>query len=761
MKSKLAKILLSFAFVVLCCFGFTACKKTDAKLSSIKVELVNDNYTMSSEVITKEFGENYQLKSSDFKVTAIFDDDSTKELSLKTDTVDGFTFSSTIPTESLDDGKTPIGDYVLTFGYADIENVDIDFKVTKKTINTSDLSWTYTSVVYNGEFQSPKIEQDLTGVVNIDYSSENDKKYVNEANLDYIATATLSLIDTEHYVLVGESTINCNWRIAKATIDVPSISLVNYNIAGPGSEPVTFRADLSETNKQELSDKHISYDIKEIIDGGRISKIETENAGTYWVEIVLTYDGQGDTDEEKSQDKISYSGLSPMQLTWQVFEYKIQLPEDIQFVTKIGEVKTDIKNCDFVYNGENYSIALKVEDTDFEDYREFINIDTYQFVEKNAGTYTKTVRFSVKEDYQNNYILSYYEKSVTWTISKPEITPLASTDYILGNNLYDDEFDNGEWNLYVLNTNTNFSIGFGEKLISGSTLKYGDALNIVYGVENASGEVEEYNNSLTLTQNAECIVYAKVSLKQEHAENIDFTEQFIKFNITVQGHYFKMLRLNGEDISYSDLLAITTFKVYDVVEFSLLSDFEYNIMSGDEDVSTENNIYQMYQYQGKNFVISLKSNSEKIFELNSIQLDTVQTISVNETSCSNCEFGGSSQVNITDDMAEITFVIDKETFDSYCNGNEESGNIWIKYNRAESNSEDISEDEMVYSVTLVRFALTYDREAGNYVVSCSISQSDIGRNAEILIGYFSDGLSSSEFITMYTINLTKQDNAGE
>lgn len=760
MKRKLAKILLSFAFVVLCCFGFTACKKTDAKLSSIKVELVNDNYTMSSKVITKEFGDNYQIESSDFKVTAIFDDDSTKELSLKTDTVDGFTFSSTIPTESLDDGKTPIGDYVLTFGYADIENVEIDFKVTKKAINTSDLTWSYTSVVYNGEFQSPKIEQDLTGIVNIDYSNENDKKYVNEANLDYIATATLSLLDTEHYALVGESTINCNWRITKATIDVPSISLVNYKIAGLGSEPETFRADLVETNKLELSDKHISYEIREIIDGGRISKIETENAGTYWVEIVLTYDGQGDTEDEKNQDKISYRGLSPIQLTWQVLEYVIQLPENIQFVTKIDEVETDINDCDFVYNGENYSIALKVENTDFEELNEFINIDTYQFVEKNAGTYTKTVRFSVKEDYQNNYLLSYYEKSVTWTISKPEITPLVSTDYTLGDNLYDDEFDNGEWNLYVLNTNRNFSISFGEKLISGSTLKYGDALNIVYGVENASGEVEEYNNSLTLAQNTECIVYAKVSLKQEHVNNVDFTEQFIKFNITVQGHYFKMLRLNGEDISYSEMLAITTFKVYDVIEFSLLSDFEYNITSGDEDVSAENNIYQIYQYQGKNFVISLKSNSEKIFELNNIQLYTIQTLLVNETTYSTCEFGGSSQVNITNDMTEIKFVIDKDTFDMYCNGDEIFGNIWIKYNRVESSSEDISEDERVYNVTLTRFVLTYDTE-GNCAVSCSISQSDIGRNAEILIGYSSDSMPSGEFITMYTINLVKQNNAGE
>jgi hypothetical protein len=59
------------------------------------------------------------------------------EISQKTETVDGFTFASTVPADDV----TPAGEYKLTFSYAE-KQAEVKVKVNQGTIDMTGVSWT-------------------------------------------------------------------------------------------------------------------------------------------------------------------------------------------------------------------------------------------------------------------------------------------------------------------------------------------------------------------------------------------------------------------------------------------------------------------------------------------------------------------------------------------------------------------------------------------------------------------------------------------
>ena len=142
MKKKIAIILMAFVMLVPSLFLLTACGEEpfdSTKVSSIAVELVNENYTMTDNTITLSYGPKVSLSAEDFKVTATLDDNTTKEVFLKTENEDGFTFSSTLPAEG---DKTPVGEYTVTLACGDA-SLEIKVNVIKATVDMSNVAWNY------------------------------------------------------------------------------------------------------------------------------------------------------------------------------------------------------------------------------------------------------------------------------------------------------------------------------------------------------------------------------------------------------------------------------------------------------------------------------------------------------------------------------------------------------------------------------------------------------------------------------------------
>jgi len=179
MRKKIATLLLAFALILPCSWLFTACDndddKNNAKVTSIAVELTSTDYTMTDNTITIPWGDKVELDSSDFTVTATMDNGEEIEIPEKTDTKDGYTLSSTIPS----DATTPIGDYLLTFSHEHIEeDVKVDVKVVKANVNMSSVEWNYTD---SFTYDKTEKEVELTGLpngVDVEYKKSYQQQMV-------------------------------------------------------------------------------------------------------------------------------------------------------------------------------------------------------------------------------------------------------------------------------------------------------------------------------------------------------------------------------------------------------------------------------------------------------------------------------------------------------------------------------------------------------------------------------------------------------
>lgn len=416
MKQKIAKILTTFVLVLCVCLGLTACKKDDnkdasnaeAKVKSIAVELKNDSYELNDGTITKIYGGSYNLTSADFKVTATLEDDTTKVLSLKSDTVDGYTFSSTVTDSDIKGNYVQVGNYTLTFGYGDLTSQTIKYEVTKATFDTSVLTWT-SEMKYNSTSQAPVITNalDYEGVVTISYASDNAKKAVSATGEHYTATATLTLSDTRNYVALTteQETISHDWTMQKGDNPFGDVTINSVVFSS-----LTFNNDEQKIAYSGVDESRFEVKCEKNADDGQ-SAIKAKNAGIYNVNVTITYKGE-DVDSYESSS-ISIFGVR----TWEIKPQTIST--NVSLKVKDGDAYADNS---FTYGNTAKEVEFDLSSIHNKYFTSMTLANSIlttttsgTFTATNAGTYTATITFTVNN---SNYAVSDATVEKQWKINK-------------------------------------------------------------------------------------------------------------------------------------------------------------------------------------------------------------------------------------------------------------------------------------------------------------------------------------------------------
>lgn len=392
-------------------------------------------------------GGSCQLTSADFKVTATLDNNTTKVLPLKTDTADGYTFSSSVTASDIKGDNVQVGNYTLTFGYGELESKTINYKVEKATFDTSVLTWT-SEMKYNSNSQAPKITNlsDYNDVVAVIYGENNSKKDVSKTDEYYTATATLVLADTRNYnaLTTEQKSLEHNWTMQKGdnpfgnlTVDSITFGELTYN-----GTPNTGASDQTPT----LSGYDIGrfkVELKEI-DGDATSKTSAKDAGTYKVKVEISYIGE---DAESYNSTATISG----ERTWTISPLDI----DTSSVVLKGYSSA------FTYNGDEQSVAFDLSSLISDGYISgeddskaarigsgsdgvvlpegglpspatndlLIIKGSSSLKATNAGTYSATITFEINTqfgDYEN-YRLSNATVTKVWKINPKTVKVTAPT----------------------------------------------------------------------------------------------------------------------------------------------------------------------------------------------------------------------------------------------------------------------------------------------------------------------------------------------
>ena len=368
MKKKLSILLLAI-FIMPIAFMLSACGQ-NVTAESILIELTNGSYVMQNNNITLEWGEKVTIPETDFRVTVEFSDGSTKVVTNKTATEGGYTFTSTLPTNAsdLENGKTPIGVYTITFEYPGLDAQIFTVNVTKKNVDIQNLTWTDSSnFVYDGTQKTVQISSELPNYVEVSYQN-NAKTDAGE----YTAVANFVVTD-EHYQLL-ETSINHQWEIQKAEVNqdvLDNISLIDAQFTYSGNEFVV------EVDESTLPAGFVA----EILSGGR----ET-NAGDYVAVVRIT-----PTD--------NYNAPNDIDLEWHIAKANVNVQ----------------------------SVALEENDFDYDGQQKVANLDlstipsevTAQIVSggsaTNVGTYHAVVEFTLVDSQNYNQVQSI---TLDWNISK-------------------------------------------------------------------------------------------------------------------------------------------------------------------------------------------------------------------------------------------------------------------------------------------------------------------------------------------------------
>lgn len=690
MKKKIAKIILSCMIVLCGCLGFSACGKNDttAKVTSVSIELVNDLYTMVDGVITKTYGENYVLKASDFEITANLDDGSKKVLQAETNETLGYTFLSTIP----EDEKTPAGEYTLTFGYTDLtETTTVTLKVEKASINTADFTWDTNSFRYDGNYHSPKIEQNLEGIVNITYGNNNQKDVCYD-DASYLATATLSLVDSDNYKFVGDTTLQKEWKITVGEIEIPEIFLKDYTVSDSPDTSITYQATLNSVSAEILQDKHISWEFEKVDDNTVSTELETSVAGIYTVNITFSYDGVGETEAEKEKDRKSYSQIPSRQLVWKINKYVIDMSSAKFMTYDDNGTFCEVADHEFIYNGNNQRLYLDFSDEFKSKYLRYMNVSILHGDEKNIGTYTANATMNLLTGYQYNYTLSMASCSIDWEIKPLSIADLTQEDYTFSSNSlglrYDSE--NQEWNTTIVvgEGDNSFKVSLADKFITGTKVKYENLLEVSYGVRNeGSSNVDSFVSVIDLDKGLNKI-RVKIAPSSLHVDNVIFNEYFFDVNIVVCENYFETLTLNDNEYNVENFSSNEAFDIDSVVSFTLISGCEFIVKLGEDTIQENDGVYTIVMTEdvlNKTLVISMvcsESNLE-IFKKDNFGLNGIKNLSLNKGTAINCEFAGSTNFESQDESTTLTVQIDEESYNRYLKNN--VSNLWIKYSDTTGN----------------------------------------------------------------------------
>lgn len=299
MKKRFASILLSLAMVISCLFMFSACgDKKDKEpegqtpaaptVESLLVEAVTTGITITDNTITYAYGVKVELDADDFKITANYSDETTKEIELKSDeNEDGYTFASTVPTGD----PTAAGEYKLTFTYSE-KNAEVKIKVNKGTVDMTGVEWDY-----DAAFTYDKTEK----IVEIDESTlpEGVSVVSYEGNTatdadTYRATVNFAYADASNYEAIAPMTLD--WTINKADIDVSGVSLTTggYYYNGESVTPGVLNLPENVTAAPVVAGSNTKT-----------------NAGRHEVEYAFTYTGE---------DAANYNAIPNRTLWFEIYK---------------------------------------------------------------------------------------------------------------------------------------------------------------------------------------------------------------------------------------------------------------------------------------------------------------------------------------------------------------------------------------------------------------------------------------------------------
>lgn len=386
MKKKIASLILSFAMVISCLFALTACggkKKNDGSnteppvvdtnpVSSISVELVSTDFVMTNGTITFEFGTKVELDAEDFKVTANMKDQTTKEIPLKTDTVEGYTFASTVPAGD----PTAAGDYKLTFKYSE-RQAEVNVKVNKGTVDMTDVKWEDGSkeFTYDKSEHSVRIDEStLPEGVTVSYEN-NAKTNAGE----YTAIARFTYEDATNYEAIAPMT--CDWKIKKATYNVSSIGMMTgYPYTG---SPITASLQILPQN------------ITATLVSGSLTQTEI---GVYEVEYAFTYTGEDAANYEPIQNRVLKFEIIKGNVYSQVMKV-FKWTGDVQTLSKEDVILPEGITIDEFVSGHeqtnigSYVAVAKLAYTEEakEFYKEVETINIYWTITKATYSFTNVV----------------------------------------------------------------------------------------------------------------------------------------------------------------------------------------------------------------------------------------------------------------------------------------------------------------------------------------------------------------------------------
>ena len=563
MKKKISSLIISFAMILSCLFMFTSCgKKKDptppaVTVTGVSVELVTEDYEMTNNTITFDYGVKVELEVSDFKVTAQKSDNTSVELSQKTETVDGFTFASTVPADDV----TPAGEYKLTFSYAE-KQAEVKVKVNQGTIDMTGVYWTEEAeFTYDGH-EKFVILQNIPEGVSVSY--ENNE--ATDAG-DYTAVATFVSADANY---ANPEVMTKPWVINKADLDISNVYITtgfSYDgtvkearldlsslPAGVSATPVvenanrqtnagshqveysfTLSEDLAKNynaisnktytfviNKGNISASQVTFNKTFIYNGDAqaptvadfdfpagvsASAIEVtaqENAGKYSATLTLAYEASA---------LENYNNVTTLVVEWSINKNTFNTSTVVWSATKT-----------FTYDGTPKSVTIS-------GLPEGLEVSGYtNNTQTNAGSYTASAQFDY--DTTNFEAPALSVSTCVWVINKAELTVTANDNTITFNddpaynNITITGFVNGETEATVRPTSgeVNLWSNYQKGKNVGSYTIYASDSGFIY---------DNYNVNYvtgTLTVNP-----LSVSVKDVSFKNVDFTYNGQVQKIELQG----------------------------------------------------------------------------------------------------------------------------------------------------------------------------------------------------------------------------------
>lgn len=410
MKKFLKTFILAICLSLTSLFCLTACGEEEetVKVLSFSVELANANYTLVDDTITVTYGEDYRLSFGDFSVTATFDDETSKTLTLSELEDLGFTLSSTIP----NDETTPVGEYTLTFGHKDLPETDfitINISVTKKTINLGTLGLTWidevTPIVYDGKYQTNEITN-LPGYLEIAGHNDNSAKYPSGAVVSGItigsnwAQVSIKVKDeyADRYVIEGNTSIQHEWIIQKATMEIPSFEFKELTYNG-----TLQNASFTSATAKALSENKISWSFS--------GEKQQTNAGTYEATISFKYKGEDKSCYNLGEDDLIGTSSGSWTISPAIIDFS-----NVYLTSRTASsnpTKYNYVNA-LTYSKAEYIVGLGGIECDLTLGNDFYSCESFGDLpnKTNVGSYIFDMEYSIKDETdRQNYIIIYNEPS--------------------------------------------------------------------------------------------------------------------------------------------------------------------------------------------------------------------------------------------------------------------------------------------------------------------------------------------------------------